>query len=154
MLGGIIGPSSSINIGSEMSGDVYNILIRKVAFKGSLFSSRIKTGRGRGGKVFNVTFEDFVMEENAMGPCISMYYADNEPKPPLDITTPHIFDIIYRRHSGTTLVAGTLLCLPESPCRGIVFEDVNMSSVVGLQCIHAFGMNIGNVVPDSCLKEK
>ena len=48
--GGSIGPSSGINIGSEMSGNVYNVMVRDVEFKGALFAGRIKSGRGRGGE--------------------------------------------------------------------------------------------------------
>ncbi len=47
--GGTIGPSSGIDIGSEMSGDVYNIMVRNMHFKEVMFASRIKSGRGRGG---------------------------------------------------------------------------------------------------------
>jgi polygalacturonase len=49
MPGGYVGPSSGIDIGSEMSGDVYNVTVRNVHFKESLFAVRIKSGRGRGG---------------------------------------------------------------------------------------------------------
>jgi polygalacturonase len=49
--GGSIGPSSGIDIGSEMSGGVYNVMVRNVKFKGALFAGRIKSGRGRGGKL-------------------------------------------------------------------------------------------------------
>jgi polygalacturonase len=44
-----VGPSSGIDIGSEMSGDVYNVTVRNVHFKEALFAVRIKSGRGRGG---------------------------------------------------------------------------------------------------------
>jgi len=47
--GGTIGPSSGIDIGSEMSGDVYNVMVRNMHFKEVMFASRIKSGRGRGG---------------------------------------------------------------------------------------------------------
>ena len=46
----IIGPSSGIDIGSEMSGDVYNITVRNVSFSETMFAVRIKSGRGRGGE--------------------------------------------------------------------------------------------------------
>ena len=48
--GGTIGPSSGIDIGSEMSGDVYNVMVRNLHFKEVMFASRIKSGRGRGGE--------------------------------------------------------------------------------------------------------
>lgn len=153
--GGVIGPSSAINIGSEMSGGVYNIMVRGVTFKGALFSSRIKSARGRGGYVRNVTFEDIVMLDNIVGPGISMFYADGEPLAPNDPGTPHISDVTYRTHSGNALTAGAFLCLPEAPCKNILMDGINISSRIGgFECVSAFGSSVGTVmVPDSCLKD-
>lgn len=50
LTGGYVGPSSGIDIGSEMSGDIYNVTVRNMHFKESLFAIRIKSGRGRGGE--------------------------------------------------------------------------------------------------------
>ena len=138
-----------------MSGGVYNVMVRGVSFKGGLYSSRIKSARGRGGYVRNITFEDLALTDNVIGPSINMYYADGAPLSPTDPGTPHIYDITYRRHSGTALTAGAFLCLPEAPCRNIIFDDFNISSRVGgLECINAFGESLGEVmIPDSCLKD-
>lgn len=153
--GGSVGPSRGIDIGSEMSGDVYNIMVRGVAFHGSKFAARIKSGRGRGGQVYNVTFEDLTFEQNEMGFAITMHYSSEPPAPPRDITTPHIRDITFRRITGSALTAGALMCLEEAPCHGILFEDINISSKVGgLECIRAFGESKGDVYPASCLKEE
>jgi polygalacturonase len=51
--GGVMGHSRGINIGSEMSGHVYNVHVKDVRFVRSDFAVRIKTARGRGGKVKN-----------------------------------------------------------------------------------------------------
>jgi polygalacturonase len=153
--GGVIGPSSAINIGSEMSGGVYNVLVRGVLFKGGLFSTRIKSARGRGGYVKNITVEDVFLLDNVMGPGINMFYASGEQLSPTDVATPHISDITYRRHSGNALTAGAFLCLPEAPCTNIIFDDFNISSKIGgLECINAYGSSIGDVMsPESCLKD-
>ena len=50
-LGGSIGPSRGIDIGSEMSGDVYDVTVRNIRMHDVAFAARIKSGRGRGGKV-------------------------------------------------------------------------------------------------------
>jgi hypothetical protein len=99
-----------------------------------------------------VTFEDLTFTQNEMGFAITMHYSSEAPEPPRDETTPHIHDITFRRIRGSALTAGVLACLPEAPCRGIVFEDINISSRVGgLECIRAFGETKGYVYPASCL---
>lgn len=137
-----------------MSGGVYNVLVKGVTFKGGLYSARIKSARGRGSYVRNITFEDFLLEDNVMGPSINMFYADGEPLPPGDPGTPHIYDITYRHHSGNALTGGTFLCLPESPCKNILFDGFNVTTrIAGLECLNAYGESIGDVMkPDSCLK--
>lgn len=152
--GGTIGPSSSINIGSEMSGNVYNVMVKGVTFKGSLFSSRIKTARGRGGFVKNITFQDLVLTDCAMGPSINMYYSGNDHNmaPFNDITTPHISNIHYLDHRGSAIVPGAFFCLPESPCMNIEMNNVNISSIgKKFECINAHGNSTGIIVPESCL---
>lgn len=138
-----------------MSGGVYNVMVRGVTFHGGLFSTRIKSARGRGGYVRNITFQDFTLIDNVMGPAINMFYSDGEPLAPNDPGTPHIYDIKFIRHSGTTLTAGAFLCLPESPCKDLVLDNMNISSRIGgFECINAIGQTSGDVmIPDSCLKE-
>ena len=154
-LGGVIGPSSAINIGSEMSGGVYNVLVRGVSFKGALYSTRIKSARGRGSFVRNITFEDLTLTDNVMGPSINMYYADGDPLSPTDPGTPHISDITYGQHKGSALTGGVFLCLEEAPCTGIILDEFNISARVGgLECLYAYGKSVGDVtIPESCLKD-
>lgn len=155
--GGYVGPSSGIDIGSEMSGGVYNVMVRDVTFHGSLFSTRIKAGRERGSSVHNVTYENLTLSDNVMGPCITMYYGGGERALPNDEGTPHVYDITYRSHRGSALTGGGFFCLPESPCHNIVLEDMNISSRVGgFECIHAYGYTTdgSTVSPESCLKSE
>eukprot|EP01038_Epipyxis_sp_PR26KG_P008835 gene8835-11926_t len=149
--GGRIGPSSGINIGSEMSGDVYNVIVRDVRFTGSLFTTRIKSARGRGGKVFNVTFEDLSLDYAIMGLAINLKYGDGNASTPASDTTPHIDNINYRRIKGSATTAGAFICLPESVCRGITMEDVIISSTIGgFECFRVSGNSTGTVKPPSC----
>ena len=149
-----MGNGRGINIGSEMSGDVYNVIVRNVKFSGSKFAGRIKAARGRGGKVYNITYENLVFSNNEFGIAINMNYGSNPASPPLDENTPHVFDISYRSIMGTTLAsAGFFEGLPESACRGIILEDINITSRIGgFECLHAFGDQKGSISPASCLK--
>jgi len=104
------------------------------------------------GKVYNVTFEDITMDHAVMGLAISMLYASGGQRaPPTNETTPHIENISYRRITGTAGNAGAFLCLPESECRGIHLEDVNIDSFLGgFECVRAAGTSAGKVVPSAC----
>jgi hypothetical protein len=103
------------------------------------------------GKVYNCTFEDLTLDRAVMGVAISMVYASGEPAPPHSETTPHIEDLTYRRITGTAGNAGAFLCLPESQCRGLTLEDVNITSFLGgFECFRAQGSTSGVVVPDAC----
>ena len=150
-----MGASRGVNIGSEMSGDIYNILVRDVEFTGSDFAARIKAARGRGGRVFNVTFENLRFSSNDFGVAINMNYGSNPAAAPLDAGTPHVFDITYRNITGSSLNAGFFEGLPESACRGIVLEDVAIESkILGFECFRAHGSSYGDISPPSCLQEE
>ena len=115
-----------------MSGDVYNVTIRDVEFVGSLFAVRIKSGRGRGGLVRDITVENARLTKVASGLVITMHYASGgEPAPPAAESTPHIENIVYRNISGSVISPGVFACLPESACRGLYLEDVRLTSPMG-----------------------
>lgn len=148
-----MGGSRGVNIGSEMSGDVYNVLVRNIEFTGSNFAARIKSARGRGGRVFNVTFENLHFTNNEFGVAINMNYGSNPAAPPLDESTPHVFDISYRNITGSALNAGFFEGLLESACRGISMENVAIESrILGFECLRAHGTSYGDVSPPSCLE--
>lgn len=87
-----------------------------------------------------------------MGVAITMLYASGgERAPPQDASTPHIESIFYRRITGTAGNAGAFLCLPESPCRDILLEDVRIDSFLGgFECFRAAGSVVGDVSPEAC----
>jgi polygalacturonase len=154
--GGSIGPSSGIDLGSEMSGGIYNVLVRGVHFYHTLFAVRIKSGRGRGGYVRNATHEDLTLDQVPMGIAINMHYAhETNITSPLADTTPHLDGLTYRRIRGNALNAGGLFCLPEAPCRGVLLEDVYIDSRAGgFECAHVEGITRGLVSPAMrCLQE-
>ena len=104
------------------------------------------------GYVRNITYDNLRLEHAVMGVGISMLYAkDGEPAPPNDVSTPHIEDITYSRVQGVAGSAGAFLCLPESECRGIRLEEVNITSPIGgFECFRASGSTSGTVTPEAC----
>lgn len=154
--GGHMGRSRGVNIGSEMSGDVYNVLVRDVVFNNAEFAARIKTARGRGGRVHNITYENLVFENNQIGVSINMNYGSNPASPPLDVATPHVDHIVYRNISGSALGAGVFQGLLESGVKKIILDNINITSItlddkVGFVCFHADTESIGDVmIPKNC----
>ncbi len=134
-----------ISIGSDMSGNVTNVLFRNLTLDGTDKGPRIKSERGRGGMVANITYENLNVKVG-MGISISEYYNSGaEGVPPL------FRDINILNMSGSASTAGQFDCLPESPCHGIVLENINIDSSNGFSCENAYGTST-NVSPTSCLK--
>mmetsp|Transcript_48937 Transcript_48937/g.98468 ORF Transcript_48937/g.98468 Transcript_48937/m.98468 type:complete len:435 (+) Transcript_48937:70-1374(+) len=173
--GGTIGPSRGINIGSEMSGGVANVTVRQVHFFGSEFAVRVKAARGRGGTVQGVAVEDCTVSgvtEAVLA--VNMDYGSTAPPAlPGASTTPRVRNLSVARVAGSALgAAGVLRCLAESPCRGVVLEDLNLTlarrqgsgstrngtygTVRGWACERVFGSSAGTVVPDAstCLNTR
>jgi len=174
--GGTMNGGRGVNIGSEMSGGVYNVTVRGVTFHGSEFAVRVKAGRGRGGLVSGVAVEDVTVHEVTEA-CLALdldYGSDSPPAGPTAPTTPHVQGVALRSASGSVLgLAGVLRCLPEAPCVGIaVGPEVNLTlarrpseghplaaaagrwvEVPGWACVSAFGAVTGDVAPEpTCLE--
>jgi polygalacturonase len=61
-----------------MSGGVYNVTITNIQFKASLYTLRIKSGRGRGGYVKDVYVSNCTLIETPMAVSINMKYANSD----------------------------------------------------------------------------
>ncbi|TSD01472.1 MAG: glycoside hydrolase [Parcubacteria group bacterium Athens0714_25] len=88
----------SVNIGSEMSGGVKNVLVYDCDFFNTQSGVRIKTLRGRGGFVENATFYDIRM---------------------LDVNDPIIMDLRYPAYTVTPKTKA----MPN--IKNILFSDIN-----------------------------
>jgi Endopolygalacturonase len=122
-------------IGSEMSGGVRDVLVSDCVMRGTDRGIRMKTRRGRGGRVALVVAERLVMEDTLCPFAINSHYgcgawddpvvADLGPRP-AGPGTPAFSDISFRSVSatGARLAAAWIDGLPESPIRRLSFEDV------------------------------
>jgi polygalacturonase len=156
-----------ISIGSETSGGVSNVLVEDNHFKGSMYGLRIKSLRGKGGMVKNVTYRRTTMEDVGVPLVISAYYQaapivqseidkqlteggfmlgeqlyppDSDPAQPFSRTqTPHFKDILIEdlTSTGASRVAGLVMGTPEAPLEGIVFKRVSIQAQTGMLMRHA-----------------
>jgi DNA sulfur modification protein DndE len=148
-------------VGSEMSGGVRNISVRRCTFLGTDVGLRFKTTRGRGGVVEKIYISDIRMKDiptDAIG--FNMYYGGEAPIPdsdsrsvlvsrapaPVDEGTPHFQGIFLKNIVCTGAERAVLLeGLPEMAIRDIELENILISSRKGLECIDADQIRLKNV---------
>ncbi|MCA7011449.1 glycoside hydrolase family 28 protein [Dickeya dadantii] len=156
-----------ISIGSETSGGVNNVLVENNRFEGSMYGIRIKSLRGKGGEVKNVTYRHTRMVDVEVPLVFSGYYQaapivqaevdkllqaggftlgeqiyppDTEPAQPFDkVKTPHFsrVTIVDLESTGRSKAAGYIIGVPEAPLSGFHFEQVRIDAEKGLRVRNA-----------------
>ncbi len=123
-------------LGSEMSGDIRNVVVSSCVFYETDRGIRLKTRRGRGGRVEGVQLTNLVMEKVMCPFVFNMYYfcgADGKmkhvwDKAPYPVTegTPCLRDVAISgvRARGCTACAGFFYGLAEMPVQGVTMQDV------------------------------
>ncbi len=155
-------------IGSETAGGISNVHVSDCFFYGTDRGIRIKTRRGRGGKIINLVFSNIKMQDNLCPVTINMYYrcgSENEQdfsvkKLPVSSTTPSLSHITIRNctATGSRSSAGFIVGLPEEPITNLRIENCsfgvateNLESVddsemtQGLPVITERGIRLRNV---------
>ncbi len=125
-------------LGSEMSGGVRNVVVSSCVFSGTDRGVRLKTRRGRGGKVEGIQLTNLAMENVVCPFVFNMYYGGRVALPeekyywdksplPVDERTPALRDVSITgvRARGVTGSAAFFYGLPEMPV-----EDVSISDVI------------------------
>lgn len=125
-------------IGSEMSGDVRNVVVANCVFTRTERGIRIKSRRGRGGIVEDVRVANVIMRDVLCPFTINLYYNFLAKGDPLvsdlssrrvDRGTPRVRHV---RFTGVTArdahyAAAFLYGLPEMPIEDVAFSDVAIS---------------------------
>lgn len=140
--------------GSESSGGIKNIIVRRCLFENTDRGLRIKTRRGRGnvGQIDNITFDDIVMN-NVLTPFVINSYYNMGPKGgheeyvwttkalPVDEYTPVLgaFHFSNMVCNDVSIAAGVFLGLAEMPIKLVSFENVSFSynkeALEGIPCM-------------------
>ena len=125
-------------IGSEMSGDVRNVVVSNCIFTETECGIRIKTRRGRGGVIEDVRASNIVMREVHVPFTINLFYnayrkgdpvvADKRPRP-VDAGTPRVRRIQFGEITAqdARYAAAFLYGLPEMPIEDVSFRDVSIA---------------------------
>ncbi len=141
------------SIGSDTDSGVRNMTVQRCTFDGTDAGVRLKSRRGRGGLVENVTYKDLTMRNVGQAIVITSYYY-GLPKPGMhdeaqavDAATPIWRNIVIRNivATGGTKDAGLIMGLPEMPARDIVLDNVSIAARDGLRIGYADGVSLKNV---------
>ncbi len=125
-------------IGSEMSGDVRNVVISNCVFIGTDRGIRLKSRRGRGGVVEDVRVTNIVMTDVLCPFTMNLYYApgawgdmtiaDKQPHPITDATPRfrrvHLSHLTARE---VQVAAAFLYGLAEMPLEDVSLSDVSIA---------------------------
>ncbi|HZL42153.1 MAG TPA: glycoside hydrolase family 28 protein [Verrucomicrobiae bacterium] len=148
-----------LSIGSETAGGVRNVTVRNCTFEGTENGIRIKSQRGKGGIVENLTYTDITMKNVDPAITLTCYYQTNssqdmgqqstpaeEDSKPMDSTTP-VYRNIHIKNLTATCVksAGMIVGLPESPISNVILENVHITSATtGFLIRNAKGIQLKN----------
>jgi polygalacturonase len=135
----------SVVIGSETAGSVRNVVASNIVSSGTQRGIRIKSGRGRGGVVENIRFDNWVIEDAEDAINVTNYYT-KVPQEPVSARTP-IFRNIAINHVTVNRcnVAVNIEGLPEMPINGLRLTDVIASARNGLRAYDTVGLELHDV---------
>ncbi len=142
-----------MSIGSETTGGVRNVTVRRCTFQDTENGLRIKSPRGRGGIVENISYSDITMKDVDPAITFTCYY----PKIPktdageaVNATTP-IFRNIHISNLTATCPrsAGVIAGLPESPVSDVIVENVHIAAAEGLSIRNAQRIQLKQVQVDT-----
>ena len=145
------------SIGSDTNAGVHRMLVRRCTFENTVAGVRLKSSRGRGGLVEDITYEDLSLKAVADPIVITSYYY-GLPKPgkhdvahPAGPGTPEWRNIHIRNlvAEGGTKDGGLIMGLPEQPAHEISLENIRISAPVGLRIGYARNVSLVDVRVDA-----
>lgn len=135
----------SVVIGSETAGGLRDIVASNMISRGTQRGIRIKSGRGRGGLVENLRFDNWVIEDAQEAISVTNYYT-KIPQEPVSERTPVFRNIAM---SNITVdrcgLAADIAGLPEMPINGLRLSDIIVTAKQGLQAHDTIGLELFNV---------
>jgi polygalacturonase len=148
-----------MSIGSETAGGVRNLTVRNCTFENTENGLRIKSQRGKGGMVENISYSDITMKNVNPAITLTCYYMNNSagdaarPAGAGSNSTPAIASNtpVYRNIHISNLkatcpqVAGIITGLPESMISNVVFENVQISATKSFEIRNAKDIQLKHV---------
>jgi polygalacturonase len=138
-----------MSIGSGTDGGIEDLKVSHCTFDSTDSGIRIKTLRGRGGVLQNLTYENLTMKSVKNPIYIIDWYPERDaPKDPstekaepVTDRTPINKNIMIRNVTATDCpTAGTIRGLPEAPVTDVTLQNVIISAKTGMKIYHAKGI--------------
>jgi polygalacturonase len=136
----------AVVLGSETSGGIRNVVASNIVAQGTDRGIRIKSGRGRGGLLENIRFDNWVIEDTPQPAIEVTNYYTRVPDEPASERTP-VFRNIAISHVtiNRSNVAVSIEGLPEMPIEGLRLTDIIASAKEGLRAFNTAGLELRNV---------
>lgn len=145
------GVGHGCSIGSITQNGVSGVTVDHVSFDGTTSGVRMKSERGRGGLVQNLSYSNLTMTNVENPVFITSYYPTLPTDPTTDTaqavtaTTPEWEDITLSNITATgSTNAGILWGLPEAKISNVTFDNVRISAKTGMEIFHATGISFTN----------
>jgi polygalacturonase len=128
------GAGYGIAIGSETSGSIINVTFEDLTVLHQTAGVHIKTRRGRGGVIENITYRNIVLNDTRQCVNIAVGATGNQTNAS---ATPRLRNIQFENvHCARgTDYSYSLTGLPEMPIENLVFRNVTMGAVVKPQAV-------------------
>ncbi|MFT3827410.1 MAG: glycosyl hydrolase family 28 protein [Chitinophagaceae bacterium] len=138
------GYGHGMSIGSFTAGGLRNLLVTDCTFDGTTSSIRIKSARGRGGIVENLTYNNIDIRNSKWPVFISAYYPKEPDQPQSDSVvaandkTPAYRHISLKHITITNCTEAIKIWgLAEKPIEDVLFEDVKINATQGATIYNA-----------------
>jgi polygalacturonase len=139
----------AVVLGSETAGGIRNVVASNIVSQNTDKGVRIKSGRGRGGTVENIRFDNWIIEDPAGAAIEVTNYYTRVPNEPVSARTPIFRNIaISRMTVNRAPVAVSIEGLPEMPIAGLRLMDIIATSKAGLRAFNTTGLELHNMRVD------
>lgn len=139
-------------IGSEMSGGVRDVSVSNCVMTRTNVGFRMKTKRGRGNVVENVSVSNLVLNQVKAPLHITMHYGCGGLMPPEPVSdrTPAFRDIVISNvHARDCEMAGQCYGLAERNIENVILSDVRITAKTGFELKDACGIQFNQVHIDT-----
>ncbi len=145
------GVGHGCSIGSITTSGISAVTVDHLTMNGTTAGIRLKSARGRGGLVHDLTYSNVTMTDVVTPIYITSYYPTlptdptTDPAQAVTATTPEWENITLTNVTATgSTNAGILFGLPEAKISDVVFDNVQIQAATGMEIYHATGISFTN----------
>jgi polygalacturonase len=127
-----IGAGGGIAMGSEVSGSIRHVLVRRCKFTGTGSAARIKSQPSRGGVIEDITYRDIELNNTRQAFEFNLKWRMVPPiAPPAKVLTV-VRNVRLINFSGTVQSVGVMHGLKDSPIQDVKFKNCKVTAQRGL----------------------